>query len=328
VNMTTIPRRRFLSLAGATLALPAVSRVAYAQAYPNRPIRLIVGFVAGGGQSIVAHMIGQSLSERLGQPVVIDNRPGAGGNIGAESVIRSPPDGYTLLLCGSPNSINATLYTKLTFDFAQDVTPVADIMHVPLIMEVNPDLPAKNVAEFIAYAKANPGKINYGSAGIGSPQHAAGELFKMMTGVALQHVPYRGTAPALTDLLAGQVQVMFDPTTSSIGHVQSGKVRALAVTSMQRAAVLPDTPAVADTVPGYEASSWYGICGPKGLSADIVARLNKEVNASLGEERIKARIVELGGYATPGTSSDFAKSLADEIDKWGKVIKFSGARVD
>ena len=328
MNMTTIPRRRFLSLAGATLALPAVSRVAYAQAYPNRPIRLIVGFVTGGGQSIVAHMIGQSLSERLGQPVVIENRPGAGGNIGAESVIRSAPDGYTFLLCGSPNSINATLYTKLSFDFAQDITPVADIMHVPLIMEVNPDLPAKNVAEFIAYAKANPGKINFGSAGIGSPQHAAGELFKMMTGVALQHVPYRGTAPALTDLLAGQVQVMFDPTTSSIGHVQSGKVRALAVTSMQRAAVLPDTPTVADTVPDYEASSWYGICGPKGLSADIVARLNKEVNASLGEERIKARIVELGGYATPGTSSDFAKSLANEIDKWGKVIKFSGARVD
>ena len=273
-------------------------------------------------------MIGQSLSERLGQPVVIENRPGAGGNIGAESVIRSAPDGYTFLLCGSPNSINATLYTKLSFNFAQDITPVADIMHVPLIMEVNPDLPAKNVAEFIAYAKANPGKINFGSAGIGSPQHAAGELFKMMTGVALQHVPYRGTAPALTDLLAGQVQVMFDPTTSSIGHVQSGKVRALAVTSMQRAAVLPDTPTVADTVPDYEASSWYGICGPKGLSADIVARLNKEVNASLGEERIKARIVELGGYATPGTSSDFAKSLDNEIDKWGKVIKFSGARVD
>ena len=326
--MTTIPRRRFLSLAGAALALPAASRVGYAQAYPNRPIRLIVGFVAGGGQSIVAHMIGQSLSERLGQPIVIENRPGAGGNIGAESVIRSAPDGYTFLLCGSPNSINATLYTKLSFNFAQDITPVADIMHVPLIMEVNPDLPAKNVAEFIAYAKANPGKINFGSAGIGSPQHAAGELFKMMTGVALQHVPYRGTAPALTDLLAGQVQVMFDPTTSSIGHVQSGKVRALAVTSMQRAAVLPDTPTVADTVPGYEASSWYGICGPKGLSADIVARINKEVNAILGEGRIKARIVELGGYATPGTSSNFANSLASEIDKWGKVIKFSGARVD
>jgi tripartite-type tricarboxylate transporter receptor subunit TctC len=326
--MTTVSRRRFLSLAGAALALPAVSRVAYAQAYPNRPIRLIVGFVAGGGQSIVAHLIGQSLSERLGQPVVIENRPGAGGNIGAESVIRSTPDGYTLLLCGSPNSINAPLYTNLSFDFAQDITPIADIMHVPLIMEVNLNLPAKNVAEFIAYSKANPGKINFGSAGIGSPQHAAGELFKMMTGVALQHVPYRGTAPALTDLLAGQVQVMFDPTTSSIGHVQSGKVRALAVTSMQRATVLPDTPTVADTVPDYEASSWYGICGPKGVSADIVARLNKGVNASLGEERVKARIVELGGYATPGTSSDFGKSLANEIDKWGKVIKFSGARVD
>ena len=326
--MTTIPRRRFLSLAGTALALPAASRVGYAQAYPNRPIRLIVGFVAGGGQSIVAHLIGQSLSERLGQPIVIENRPGAGGNIGAESVIRSAADGYTFLLCGSPNSINATLYTKLSFNFAQDITPVADIMHVPLIMEVNPDLPAKNVAEFIAYAKANPGKINFGSAGIGSPQHAAGELFKLMTGVALQHVPYRGTAPALTDLLAGQVQVMFDPTTSSIGHVQSGKVRALAVTSMQRAAVLPDIPTVADTVPGYEASSWYGICGPKGLSAEIVARINKEVNAILGEGRIKARIVELGGYATPGTSSNFANSLASEIDKWGKVIKFSGARMD
>ena len=326
--MTTIPRRRFLSLAGASLALPAASRVGYAQGYPSRPIRLIVGFVAGGGQSIVAHIIGQSLSERLGQPIVIENRPGAGGNIGAELAIRSAPDGYTFLLCGSPNSINATLYTKLSFNFAQDITPVADIMHVPLIMEVNPDLPVKNVAEFIAYAKAHPDKLNFGSAGIGSPQHAAGELFKLMTGVALQHVPYRGTAPALTDLLAGQVQVMFDPTTSSIGHVQSGKVRALAVTSMQRAAVLPDTPTVADTVPGYEASSWYGLCGPKGLSAEIVARINKEVNAILGEGRIKGRIVELGGYATPGTSSNFANSLASEIDKWGKVIKFSGARVD
>ena len=295
-----LPRRKFLHLAAGAAALPAVSRVAWAQAYPTRPVRIIVGLPPGGATDIVARLIGQWLSERLGQPFVIENRPGAGTNIGTEAVVRAPPDGYTLLLVGRRNAINATLYDKLNFNFIRDIAPVAGIIRVPLVMVVNPSVPAKTVPEFIAYAKANPGKINMASAGIGTPGHVAGELFKMMAGVDMVHVPYRGAAPALTDLLGGQVQVMFGTTVSSIEHIRAGKLRALAVTTATRSEALPDIPTVGEFVPGYEASAVFGIGAPRNTPAEIVDKLNKEINAALADPKIKARLADLGGAVLAG----------------------------
>ena len=293
-----------------------------------RPVHLIVGFPAGGPQDIVMRLIGQWLSERLGQSFIIENRPGASGNVGAETVVRATPDGYTLLSVSSPNAINATLYKNLNFNFIRDIAPVASIMRVPLVMEVNPSVPVKTVPEFIAYAKANPGKVNYASAGIGTPQHVSAEMFKMMTGVEMVHVPYRGAAPALTDLIGGQVQVMIDTTPASMQHIRSGRLRPLAVTTAARADVLPDLPTVGDFVPGYEATSWFGIGAPKDTPPEVVATLNKEINAAIADPKIKARLIDLGGTVLPGSPADFGKLIAAETEKWAKVIKFSGAKPD
>jgi tripartite-type tricarboxylate transporter receptor subunit TctC len=321
-----LPRRQFLRLAVGTATLPALPRLARAQSYPARPVRWLVGFAAGGPQDIVARLLGQSLSERLGQQFVIENRPGASGNIATEAAVRSPADGYTILMIGPSATINVTLYDNLSFVFLRDIVPVASIMRTSNVMEVQPSLPVKSVPEFIAYAKANPGKINYASAGSGSSQHMAGELFKMMTGVDMVHVPYRGAAPALTDLLAGQVQIMFDNMTSSVEHVRTGRLRGLAVTTAARSDALPDLPTVGDFVPGFEASGIYGIGMPKGTPPEIVDKLNREINAAIADPRIKARLVDLGGIVVTGTPADFAKILAAEVEKWGKVVKFSGAK--
>jgi tripartite-type tricarboxylate transporter receptor subunit TctC len=320
------PRRHFLQLAAGAAVVPAMPRFARAQAYPSRPVRWIVGFAAGGPQDIVARLLAQHLSERLGQQFVIENRSGAGGNIGTETVVRAPADGYTMLMIGPSATINATLYDNLSFVFLRDIAPVAAIMRTSNVMEVHPSLPVKTVPEFIAYAKANPGKINYASAGSGTSQHMAGELFKMMAGVEMVHVPYRGAAPALTDLLAGQVQIMFDNMTSSVEHVRAGRLRGLAVTTAARSEALPDLPIVGDFVPGYEASGIYGIGVPKETPPDIVDKLNREINAALADPKIKARLADFGGLILPGTSADFAKALAEEVEKWGKVVKFSGAK--
>ena len=317
----TLPRRQFLHLAAGAAALPAVSRFAWAQTYPSRPVRMIVGFAAGGATDILARLIGQWLSERLGQPFVIENRPGAGSNIATEAVVRAPPDGYTLLLVGSPNAINATLYDKLNFNFIRDIAPVASIIRGALVMVVHPSVPAKTVPEFIAYAKANPGKINMASGGIGGITHIAGELFKMMAGVDMVHVPYRGVAPALTDLLGGQVQVIFANLAPSIEYIRAGKLRALAVTTATRSEALPDIPTVGEFVPGYEASSWFGVGAPKNTPAEIVDKLNKEINAGLADPKIKARLADLGGTVLGGSPADFGKLIAEETEKWGKVIR-------
>ncbi len=321
-----IPRRRFLHLAAATAALPAVSRFAWAADYPARPVHIIVGFAAGGPQDIVMRLIGQWLSERLDQSFIIENRPGAGGNVGAEAVVRAAPDGYTLLSVSSPNAINATLYQNLKFNFIRDIAPVGSIMRVPLVMEVNPSVPVKTVPEFIAYAKANPGKISYASGGVGTPQHVSAELFKMLTGVEMVHVPYRGAAPAVADLLGGQVQVMIDTTPASMPHIRSGRLRPLAVTTAARTDVLPDLPTVAEFVPGYEATSWFGIGAPKDTPPEIIGKLNKEINAGIADPKIKARLVDLGGTVLPGSPADFGKLIATETEKWAKVVKFSGAK--
>jgi len=320
-------RRGFLHLAAGTAAL-ALSRTARAQAYPSRPIRLIVGFPAGGPTDITARVMAQWLSERLGQQIVIENRAGAGSNLAVEAAINAPPDGYTLLLVGATNAINATLYEKLNFNFIRDIAPVAGIIRVPLIMEVHPSVPAKTVAEFIAYAKANPGKINMGSGGIGTTLHVSGELFKMMAGVDMLHVPYRGAGPMLTDLLGGQVQVGFDPMPSSIGYVKAGQLRPLAVTTATRSEALPELPVVGDFVPGYEASTWYGVGAPKSTPADIVDRLNKEINAGLADPKLKARLTDLGGMMLTGSAAEFAAFIAEETEKWAKVVKFSGAKAE
>jgi len=324
----TIRRRQFLRIAGAALAAPAISSRAWALDYPTRPVHLIVGFAAGGPQDIVMRLMGQWLSERFGQTFIVDNRPGASGNIGAETVVRAAPDGYTLLSCSSPNAINASLYKNLNFNFVRDIAPVASIMRVPLVMEVNPSVPVKTVPEFIAYAKANPGKITYASAGIGTPQHVSAELFKMMTGVQMVHVPYRGAAPALTDLIGGHVQVMIDTTPASMQHIRSGKVRALAVTTLTRAEVLPDLPTVSDYLPGYEATSWFGIGVPKDTPPEIIGKLNAAINAGLADAKISARLKELGGIIIPGSPADFGKLIARETEKWAKVVEFSGARAN
>jgi tripartite-type tricarboxylate transporter receptor subunit TctC len=322
-----LARRQFLHLAAGAVALPAVSRVASAQTYPSRPVRIIVGFPAGGGIDIVARLMGEWLSQRLGQPVIIENRPGAAGNLGVEAVVRAPADGYTLLWANSANAISASLYEKLNYDLIRDIAAVAGVVRVPQVMEVNPSFQAKTIPEFIAYAKANPGKLNFGSAGTGSAVHVAGELFKMMAGVDMVHVPYRGGALALTDLLGGQVQVVFDNMATSIEHIRAGKLRALAVTTAMRSETLPNVPAVGEFVPGYEASVWWGVGVPKNTPGEIVNRLNNEINAGLADPKIKARLAaDFAGTMLAGSPTDFAKLIADEIEKWAKVVKFSGAK--
>ena len=319
-------RRNFLHLAASAAALPVVSRFAWAQAYPSRPVRIIVGFAPGGATDIMARLMGQSLSERLRQPFVIENKPGAATNIATEAVVNAAPDGYTLLVVTSVNAINASVYEKLNFNLIRDVVPVASIHREPFVMEANPSVPVKTVAEFIAYAKANPGKLTMASAGIGSGNHISGELFKMMTGVNLVHVPYRGGGPALVDLISGQVQVLFATMSSSIEYVRAGKLRALAVTTATRSSVLPDIPTVAEFVPGYESSFWTGVGAPKNTPAEIVDKLNKEMNATLADPKFKARLADLGGTALSGSPLDFGKFVADETEKWAKVVKFAGLK--
>ena len=320
------PRRRFLHLAAGAATLPFVSRVARAQTYPSRPVRLIVGFPAGGGTDTIARLLGQSLSERLGQPFVTENRPGAGTNIATEAVVRSAPDGHTLLLVTPANAINATLYEKLNFDFIRDIAPVASIMRAPLVMVVNPSFPAKTVPEFIAYAKAHPGQLSMASSGVGGPNHMAGELFKTMTGVDMIHVPYRGGAPAMTDLLGGQVQLTFPTMTAAIGYIRAGTLRALAVTTATRSEALPDIPTVGEFVTGYDAGVMDGIGVPKNTPADIIDRLNREINAGLADPKLKAQLADLGGTVIAGSPADFGKLIADETEKWAKVVKLSGAK--
>ena len=317
-----LPRRTFLHLAAGAAALPAVPRIVWEQAYPTRPVRVVVGQAAGSGSDAVARLIGQFLSERFGQQFVIENRPGAAGNIATEAVVRSPPDGYTLLLVNTSSAIDATLYDKLNFDFMRDIAPITGIATFEFVMEVNPSVPTKTLPEFIAYAKANPGKINMASAGIGSAHHLFGELFKMMAGVEMVHVPYRGSTPALTDLLGGRVQVMFDATTSSLPHISSGKLRPLAVTTATRSELLPDIPTIGDFVPGYEAHGWIGFGAPKNTPAAVVDRLNNEINSAISDSSIKARLIDLGGLVLPPSSpADFGKLIADETEKWAKVIR-------
>jgi len=323
-----LPRRRFLRLAAGAAVFPALPRIARAQAYPTKPVRLVVGFPPGGVGDILARLMGQSLSSRLGQPFIIENRPGAGGNIGTDAVVHAPADGYTLFLANTANAINATLYEKLNFDFIRDIEPVGSIARAPGVLEVNPAVPVRTVPEFIAYAKANSGRINYGSSGNGGLAHVAAELFKMMAGVNMQHVPYRGSGPALTDLLGGQVQAMFDNVPSSIEHIRSGKLRALAVTSSTGMEALPNVPTVAEFVPGYEATGFFGIIAPKGTPRDVVERINKAMNVALGETNLRARLSELGAVALVGSPADFGKLIADETEKWAKVVKVSGARPD
>ena len=323
-----LPRRRFLHLAAGAAALPAASRIARAQAYPSRPARIVVPFAAGGATDIIARLIGQWLSERLGQQFVIENRPGAGSNIGTEVVVNAPPDGYTLLLVGASSAINATLYEKLSFNFLRDIAPVSGIISIPFIMAVNPSFPAKTVSEFIAYARANPGKVNMASGGNGTAGHLSGELFKMMTGINMVHVPYRGEAPALTDMLGGQVQEMFGTMPASIEYVRAGRLRPLAVTSARRSELLPDLPTVGDFVPGYETSAIQGLGAPRNTSVEIINKLNKEINAGLADPKIKTRVADMGGTVLTGSPADFGKLIADETEKWGKVVKFSGAKPD
>ena len=323
-----LPRRKFLHLAAGIAALPASSPSAWAQTYPTRPVRWIVGFAPAGGNDIVARLMGQWLTERLGQSFVIENRPGAATNIAAEAAINSPPDGYTIFLANVANAINATFYTKLNYNFIRDITPVAGIMRMPNVMLVNPSVPAKTVSEFIAYAKANPGKINMGSAGVGSGGHLAGELFKMMTGVSLVHVPFRGNGPALTALLGGQVELLFATLASSVEFIKTGKLRALGITTAKRSPTLLNLPPIDDSVKGYEESSWYGIVAPKNTPADIVEILNREINAALVDPNMKARIADLGGIETPGSPADFGKLIVEETEKWAKVVRAADIKAD
>jgi tripartite-type tricarboxylate transporter receptor subunit TctC len=323
-----LPRRQFLHLAAGAAALPAVSRFAWAQAYPSRPVRLVIGYPPGGSADITARLTGQWLSERLGQPVVIESRPGAATNLATEAVVRAPPDGYTLLLVAPANAINATLYDKLNFNFLRDIVPVSGIIRFPNVVVVNPSLPIKTIPELIAYAKANPGTLNMASSGNGSTIHMSGELFKMLTGINMVHVPYRGGAPALTDLIAGQVHVMFDNVPTSAEHIKAGKLRGLAVTSTARSEVLPDLPTVADFLPGYEASAWYGLGVPKNTPDEVIDKVNKGMNAVLADPKSQARFAELGASLLPGSRADFSRLVADETEKWSKVVKFSGAKPD
>jgi tripartite-type tricarboxylate transporter receptor subunit TctC len=322
-----LPRRQFLHLAAGAGALPAVSRIARAQTYPSRPVRLIAGFPPGGVLDLFARLIGQWLSERLGQPFIVENRAGAGGNLAAEAVVKAPPDGYTLLQIGAHNAWNVALYDNLSFNFIRDIAPVASIYRGPGVLVVHPSFLAKSVPELIAHVKANPGKINLASGGVGSAQHVYGELFKMMTGVDMLHVPYRGGGPALNDLLAGQVPVMFDTLATSIEHIRAGKLRALAVTSATRSEVLPDIPTVSDFVPGYEGTGWQGIGAPRNTPAEIIDKLNKEINAGLADPRMKARIADFGYTVFASSPADFSTFIAAYTEKWAKVIKFSGAKI-
>jgi tripartite-type tricarboxylate transporter receptor subunit TctC len=322
------PRRTFLRMAMAAAALPAVPRIARAQAYPSRPVRIIVGFAAGGATDIQARLMGQWLSDRLGQQFIVENRAGASGNIGTEAVAKAAADGYTLLQVVTPHAINAALYTNLNFDFVRDIAPVICAARLSYVVVVNPSVPAATLPEFIAYAKANPGKINYGSAGQGTPQNIACELFKMMTGLNLVHVPYKGGAPAVADLIAGHVQVVFAPVSESMQHIKAGKLRALAVTTAARLDVLPEIPTVGEFVPGYEASGFAGIGAPRNTPADIIAMLNKELNAGLADSRIKARIVELGGTVLGGSPAEFGAIISEATEKWARVIKYAGIKAD
>ncbi len=324
----TLPRRLFLHLVAGAAALPIASRIAWAQMFPSRPVRIVVPTAAGGPNDILMRLIGQWLSEHLGQPVIIENRPGGGTNLATEMVVRAPPDGYTLFSAGPASAINATLYDKLSFNFLRDTTPVAGIMQVSNILVVHPSFPAKTVPEFIAYAKSNPGKLSMASGGIGSGSHMAGELFKMMAGVNMVHVPYRGAGPALNDLLGGQVQVMFDLMPNSIEHIRVGKLRPLAVTTATRSHELPDIPTVGDFVPGYEASAVFGIVAPRNTPAEIVDRLNKEINAALADPKIKARLAQLSGIVLAGSPAEFGKLFAGETEKWGKVIRAANIKAE
>jgi tripartite-type tricarboxylate transporter receptor subunit TctC len=321
-------RRQFLHLAAVAAVLPAVSHIARAQAYPSRPVRIIVGFTAGGNFDLTARLISQWLSQRLGQQFIVENRPGASTNIATEAVVRAPADGYTLLLGGAVNAINATFYERLNFDFIRDIAPVASLIRFPNVIDLNPSFPAKTIPEFIAYAKANPGKVNMASSGNGTSQHLSGELFKMMTGVNLIHVPYRGAPQALSDLVGGQVQVSFDPLPPAIELIRSGKVRALAVTTATRSEALPDVPTVGEFVPGYEASGWNGIVAPRNTPVEVIQKLNNEINAALADPGTKAKLADLGGIVVAGSAADFGKLIADETEKWGKVIKFAGIKAD
>jgi tripartite-type tricarboxylate transporter receptor subunit TctC len=326
--MMKLPRRRFLHLAAGATALPTLSRTADAQAYPTQPVRIIVGFAAGSGSDILARLMAQWLPERLGQPVLIENRAGAGGNVGTEAVVKAAPDGYTLLKVVPANTVNDTLYEKLSFNFIRDITPVAGMVRVPYVLVVNQSVPVTTVPEFIAYAKANPGKLNFASAGVGTGIHMSGELFKMLAGVNMVHVPYRGAGNAMTDLIGGQVQLMFDTTQNSIPHIKAGKVRALAVTTAGRSELLPDLPTIGDFVPGYEASGSFGFGAPRNTPAEIVDRLNREINAVLADPRAKARIAELGGEPLAGSPAAYGRLLAEEAEKWGKLVRAANIKVE
>jgi len=326
--MKLLHRRHLLHLAAGAAALPALSRVARAQVYPSRPVRIVVGFPAGGSFDVVARLFGQWLSERLGQPFIVENRSGAGGNIGTEVVVNAQPDGYTLLLVNDTHAVNATLYEKLNFNFIRDIAPIASIASVPNVMQVNPAVPAQSVSEFIAYAKANPGKINMASGGNGTPAHVSGELFKIMTGVNMLHVPYRGGAPAIADLIGGQVQVMFPNIPQTIEILKSGKLRPLGVTTATRLEVLPEVPTVGETVPGYETIGWIGLGAPRRTSAELIGRLNSEIQRALDDPKIKARLTDLGVTRVSGSPADFGKLIADETEKWGKVIRAANIKPD
>ncbi|MDF2118426.1 tripartite tricarboxylate transporter substrate binding protein [Roseiarcaceae bacterium H3SJ34-1] len=323
-----LPRRKFLHLAAGAVALPAVSRVSWAETYPSQPVRVIVGFAAGGPNDILARLIGQWLSKRLGHPFVIENRPGAGSNIATEAVVRAPPDGYTLLLVGSPNAINATLYDRLNFNFIRDIAPVASFMRGALVLAVHPSVPARTLPEFIVYAKANPGKLSYASGGVGGITHITAELFKMMAGVEMVHVPYRGVAPALTDLLAGQVQALFANPAQCIPHIGAGRLRALAITTTARSESLPGIPALGEVVPGYEASSFFGFGAPRNTPGNIIDKLNTHINAILADPEIKARIADLDGAILVGSPADFGQLVAQETQKWEKVIHAAGIKAE
>jgi tripartite-type tricarboxylate transporter receptor subunit TctC len=326
--MKELVRREFLRVAGAAIVAPALSRTARAQDYPTRPIRVIVGNAPGGGPDIAARLVGPWLSERLGQPVVIENRPGAGGNVATEAVANAPADGHTLLVVTSSNAVNGSLYEKLNYEFIRDIAPVASINRDPLFMLVHPSFPAKTVPEFIAYAKANPGKVNMASPGSGTTPHIAGELFNMMAGIRMVHVPYRSGAPALTDVISGHVQVFFGALPPSIGHIRAGKLRALAVAGVTRSEVLPEVPTVHDFLPGFEASGWFGVGAPRNTPAGIVDRLNQEINAGLADPKMKARLAELGSLAFVGSPADFARFIAEETEKWGKVVRSAGIKAE